>query len=75
MSERIAFGAVHATHGRRTNVSSEVTLSLIADRIFCWRRAREKSLSFALHSFLRVRASASACLPLISCVPAGSRSV
>ena len=73
MSERIAFGAAQETHGSRTNVSSEVTLSLIAPRIFCWRRARVRSFSRGLHSFLRVRASASACLPLSSCVAAPCR--
>ena len=45
MSERIAFGAAQDTHGRRTNVSNEVTLPLIAERIFCWRRARVRSFS------------------------------
>ncbi len=75
MSERIAFGAAHATHGNRTKVSRLVTLSLIEPMIFCWRRARVRSDSFGLHSFLRVRASASACLPSISCSPAFSRSV
>ena len=35
----------------------------IAPRIFCWRRARVRSFSRGLHAFLRVRASASACLP------------
>ena len=75
MSERIAFGAAQDTHGSRTNVSNDVTLSLIAERIFCWRRARARSFSCGLQSLWRVRASASACLPLISCVPAFSRSV
>ena len=75
MSERIAFGAAHATHGSRTNVSNDVTLSLIEPMIFCWRRARVRSFSRGLHSFLRVRASASACLPSISCSPPFSRSV
>ena len=75
MSLRIAFGAAHATHGRRTKVSNELTLSLIEPRIFCWRRARVRSDSLGLHSLWRVRASASACLPLISCSPPFRRSV
>ena len=75
MSERIAFGAAHATHGRRTNVSNEMTLSLIALMIFCWRMARDWSSSCGRLSFLRVRASASASSPFSSFVPAFSRSV
>ena len=43
MSERIAFGAAHETQGRRTKVSTDVTLSLIEPMIFCWRRARVRS--------------------------------
>ena len=45
MSDRIAFGAAHDTHGSRKNVSNDVTLSLIAARIFCWRRTRARSSS------------------------------
>ena len=51
------------------NVSKEVTLSLIEPTIFCWRRARVRSIPCGLQSLWRVRASASACLPLISCSP------
>ena len=56
------------TAGGRTSRTS-VTLSLIEPMIFCCRRARVRSFSRGLHSFLRVRASASACLPSISCSP------
>jgi hypothetical protein len=75
MSDWTARGAAQLTHGSRTKVSREMTLSLIAARIFCWRLARVRSSSRLAQSFLRVRASASACLPLISCSPAFSRSV
>src|SRR4051794_41283650 len=53
MSDRIAFGAAHDTHGSRANVSSEETLSLTEPRIFCWRRARVRSDSLGLHSLWR----------------------
>src|SRR5262249_12788230 len=66
MSERTAFGAVYDTHGSRMKVSNELTLFLIAPRIFCWRRARVRSFSLGLQSLWRVLAKASACLPLIS---------
>ena len=38
-------GAAHETHGSRTNVSNEVTLSFIAATSCCWRRARSRSFS------------------------------
>src|SRR5918994_4050753 len=75
MSERTAWGAAHDTHGRRTNVSSEVTLSFMAATSCCWRRARSRSFSLGAHSFLRVRASASAWSPSISVSPLFSRRV
>ena len=58
-----------AIHGRRTKPPGESTRLFIAARIFCWRRARVRSFSRGLQSFLRVRASASACLPLMCVVP------
>ena len=69
MSERTACGAAHDTHGSRTNVSNDVTLSFIAATSCCWRRARVRSSSLGLRRFLRVRASASAWSPLISVSP------
>src|SRR5919204_5772420 len=75
MSVRIALGASHETHGSRKNVVGDSRRCLIADMIFCWRRARERSFSRLLHRFLRVRASASACLPFRWWVPDLRRSV
>ncbi len=75
MSERTALGAAHETHGRRANVSNEVTLSFIAATSCCCRRARSMSVSFGAQSFLRVRASASAWSPSISVSPFFRRSV
>ena len=75
MSERTARGAAHDTHGSRMNVSNDVTLSFIACTSCCWRRARVRSFSLGSRRFLRVRASASACLPSISVSPFFSRSV
>ena len=46
-----------------------------ARRCFCWRRARVRSFSRALQGFLRVRASASACLPSMCVLPGARRSV
>ena len=42
---------------------------------FCWRRARVRSFSLGLHALWRVRARASACLPLMCVVPRCRRSV
>ena len=56
MSERTAFGACQETNGSRTNVAGLSSRDLMAARIFCWRRARERSSSPGLQSFLRVRA-------------------
>ncbi len=76
MSDWTARGAAQLTHGRRTKVSSEMTLSLIArEDLLLAAGAGAVVLALGLHSFLRVRASASACLPSISCSPAFSRSV
>src|SRR4051812_49872715 len=69
MSERTALGAAQDTHGSRMKVSNELTLPLIAPRIFCWRRARVRSFSFGLHSLWRGGARAGRRLPLVSCVP------
>jgi len=43
MSDCTARGAAQLTQGSRMKVSNEITLSLIAPRIFCWRRARVRS--------------------------------
>ena len=45
------------------NPAGDRTRDFIAATIFCWRVARVRSFSRGLQSFLRVRASASACLP------------
>ncbi len=75
MSLRSALGAFHAISGSRGNAKGEISRDFIADRIFCWRRARVRSDSLGLHSLWRVRASASACLPLIWVLPFFRRSV
>ena len=69
MSVCIVFGVYQETHGRRTNVVGESTRPFIALRICCWRFARVRSSSAGLQLFLRVRASASACLPFRWFVP------
>src|SRR5205814_7310663 len=48
MSERTAFGADHATHGRRKNVVGEKTFDFMAAMIFCWLRSRLRSLNAGL---------------------------
>ena len=75
MSLRSALGVFQAINGSRGNANGEISRDFIADRIFCWRRARVRSDSFGLHSLWRVRASASACLPLMWVLPSFSRSV
>ena len=74
MSDRTRAARPSLTHGSRTKVSSETTLSDRGEDLLL-ARARVRSSSRVVHSFLRVRASASACLPSISCSPAFSRSV
>src|SRR3954453_812400 len=75
MSDWIALGTFQATHGMRTNVVGENRPCFIDERIFCWRRALVRSFSRGLQRLCRVRASASACLPLMWVLPDFSRSV
>ena len=75
MSDVIVCGPRQAIHGQRTKPAGESTRFFIAATTFCWRRWRVSSSSRRLHSFLRVRDSASACLPSMCVVPARRRSV
>ena len=52
MSERMAFGASHDTHGSRKNVLGEAIWLLIALRMSCWRWTRVKSFSPGKHGLL-----------------------
>ena len=70
MSERSALGTFQEISGSRANAIGDSSRRFIAPTIFCWRRARVRSSSFELQSFLRVRASASACLPSMCDLPA-----
>ena len=45
MSERTAFGAAHATHGSRTNVSARCTVFIARDDLLLAARAREVVLA------------------------------
>ena len=75
MSERSALGTFQEISGSRTNAIGDSRRRFIAATIFCWRRARVRSFSFFAQLFLRVRASASACLPSMCVLPARRRSV
>ena len=75
MSERSDFGAAHAISGNRMNANGDSSRDFIELMTFCWRCARVRSSSCLLQSLWRVRASASACLPLMCDVPARRRSV
>src|SRR5215218_4706780 len=75
MSDTTDFGTFQEMTGRRTKPPIENSWSFMAARIFCWRRARVRSSSRLLHSFLRVRARASAWRPSMCVVPRLRRSV
>src|SRR3954447_3240364 len=55
MSDCTDFGTFHEMSGSRRKPPIEKTRLFIAERIFCWRRARVRSSSRRLHRFSRVR--------------------
>ena len=75
MSVVTVCGARQAIHGQRMKPPGESTRLFMPETIFCWRRWRVSSSSRGLQRFLRVRDSASACLPSMRVVPGRSRSV
>ncbi len=75
MSEMIAGGAFQAISGRRRKLEGDSSRLFMSVNSACWCSSRWRSVSLGAQRFSRVRASASACLPLSWCVPAGRRSV
>src|SRR4051794_41979408 len=53
MSLRSALGAFQAMNGSRGKAKGDSSRDFIADRIFCWRRARVRSDSALLQSLWR----------------------